>query len=243
MSLHDEYVESGNKLFRARGYLPLLFLPVILFTLRHYHFLAGSRTIDGTWETACVFVSLLGLFTRMMVAGYTRGQTSGRNVKEQEAGSLNTTGLYSIVRHPLYVGNFLIWLGIAAFVHSIGLILVFALAFWLYYERIMFAEEDFLRRQFGGEFAAWARRTPAFLPRLRGWRSPDAPLSWRRILKREYSSFLAIPLAFTVLDLVIDAFAGEKNFEMDLSWKVFLSFGMTSYLVLRWAKKRGLLSR
>src|SRR5262245_37019772 len=137
MSLHDEYVKSGNKLFRTRGYLPLLFVPVILFTLRHYQFLGRSRQIDGRWEAVCVFVSLFGLGIRMMVAGYTRGQTSGRNTKEQEAGALNTTGLYSIVRHPLYVGNFLMWLGIAAFAHSVSLVLIFVLAFWLYYERIM----------------------------------------------------------------------------------------------------------
>lgn len=242
MSLHEEYVKSGNKLFQARGYLPLLFVPVILFTLHRYQFLGGSRQIDGTWEAVCVFVSLSGLFLRMMVAGYTRGQTSGRNTKEQEAGSLNTTGLYSIVRHPLYVGNFLMWLGIAAFVHSISLVLIFVLAFWLYYERIMFAEEEFLRRRFGEAFVVWARRTPAFVPRLRGWKAPDVPISWKRILKREYSSLLAISLGFAVLDLVIDAFAGEKKIEMDLSWKVFLSFSVTSYLVLRWAKKRGLLS-
>jgi protein-S-isoprenylcysteine O-methyltransferase Ste14 len=241
MPLHDEYVTSGNKLFRARGYLPLLFLPAIVLTLRHYQYLEGSRTIDGIWEAACVLVSLLGLLLRMMVAGYTRGQTSGRNTKEQEAGSLNTTGLYSIVRHPLYLGNFLIWLGIAAFEHSASLVLVFVLAFWVYYERIMFAEEDFLRRRFGAPFALWARRTPAFIPRLDGWRTPDVPMSWRRILKREHSTLLAISLGFAVLDLVIDAFVGER-LELDLSWKVFLSLSVMSYLVLRLAKKRGLLS-
>ena len=36
---------------------------------------------------------------------YTKN-TSGRNTHDQVADSLNTSGIYSIVRHPLYVGNF-----------------------------------------------------------------------------------------------------------------------------------------
>ncbi|MGB8874133.1 MAG: hypothetical protein WCC75_12145, partial [Desulfobaccales bacterium] len=39
--------------------------------------------------------------------------TSGRNTQGQVAETLNTTGIYSLVRNPLYLGNFLIWLGLS----------------------------------------------------------------------------------------------------------------------------------
>ena len=49
---------------------------------------------------------------------------------------------------------------------SIGLV------FWLYYERIMLAEEEFLRARYGKAFDDWAARTPAFLPNFRHWVPP-----------------------------------------------------------------------
>ena len=63
--------------------------------------------------------------------------------------TLNTSGLYSVVRHPLYLGNYLMWLGVALFSRTWWAPVIVSLVFWLYYERIMFAEEEFLRRQFG----------------------------------------------------------------------------------------------
>jgi protein-S-isoprenylcysteine O-methyltransferase Ste14 len=241
MSLYDEYVQSGNRLFRARSYLPLLLLPGIALALRHYHYLGHSHAIDGVWEGACVSISFLGLLLRMAVAGSTVGQTSGRNTEGQEAASLNTRGLYSVVRHPLYLANFLIWLGIGAFAHSIVLVVVLVLAFWLYYERIMFAEESFLRERFGAAFIEWAKRTPAFVPAPRLWQAADTPLSWKRMLKREHSTLLSISVAFAVMDVVSDAAAGGRP-DLDLSWTVLLAFSAVSYVILRTAKKRGYLS-
>ena len=73
--------------------------------------------------------------------------TSGRNTSEgQVADTINQTGMYSMVRHPLYVGNFIMWLGIALFTASIWFVLLFIAVYWLYYERIMYAEEQFMRR-------------------------------------------------------------------------------------------------
>ena len=102
--------------------------------------------------------------------------TSRRNTGRPQAETLNTTGLYSVVRHPLYLGNYLMWLGVALFPGAWWAPVIVSLVFWLYYERIMFAEEEFLRRQFGEHYTAWAAATPAFLPRLGRWRSPGRTL-------------------------------------------------------------------
>jgi protein-S-isoprenylcysteine O-methyltransferase Ste14 len=71
------------------------------------------------------------------------------------------TGAYSIARHPIYFGNFFIGLGFALYCASFWVVAVFVLLFWVYYERIMFAEEEFLRRTFGKAYESWAARTPA----------------------------------------------------------------------------------
>ena len=100
--------------------------------------------------------------------GFVPKDTSQRNTGRPQAAALNTTGLYSLVRHPLYVGNYLMWLGVALFTGAWWAPVIVSLVFWLYYERIMFAEEEFLRRRFGGDYTAWASTVPAFLPRCAG---------------------------------------------------------------------------
>ena len=95
--------------------------------------------------------------------------TSSRDTRALRAPSLNTTGMYSIVRHPLYLGAGLMWIGIAMSLRVWWLVAIVALAYWLYVERLMIVEEAFLAEQFPVEFPRWASRTRAFLPRPSDW--------------------------------------------------------------------------
>lgn len=238
MALQDEFVRTGTTLFRWRSYLPLAFLPVLVWALRGF----SRGSIDDHWgegwELFCLAISLSGLAVRAATVGQTPHRTSGRNTREQVADALNTTGVYSLVRHPLYLGNFLSWLGIVLFPQDALVALVAVLAFALYYERIMFAEEKFLSDRFHGEFHDWAARTPAFLPKLRGWRRSPVPFSWKMVLRREYSGLFAIVVTFTALDVMRGYF--ERGWiRLEPGWAVFLAAGTAVYVALRWAKKNG----
>ena len=83
---------------------------------------------------------------------------------------------------------------------------MFILIFGLYYERIMFAEEEFLRNKFGKQFEEWAENTPAFIPNLSEWKPPSLPFSIRPVLKKEYQGFFAIIAIFTFLEVIGDLF-------------------------------------
>src|SRR5262249_14353626 len=187
-------------LFRRRSYLPLVLLGVCLYALRGYQYPGHSARLDTLLEVFCLLVSFFGLAIRILTIGHAPARTSGRNTREQIADTLNTTGLYSVVRHPLYLGNFIIWLGIVRFAHLWWLVLIYVLAFWLYYERIMFAEESFLRDKFGAEFTTWAATTPAFIPRLHGYVRPQLPFSVRTAFKKEYNGAFAIIVVLFVLE-------------------------------------------
>ncbi|NOZ25886.1 MAG: DUF1295 domain-containing protein [Nitrospirae bacterium] len=239
MSLQRELKRHGDFLFRHRSYIPVLFLPVLLLALKNSEYIEQyfGDTIEDIWELCCIGISFAGLLVRGITVGYVPEGTSGRNTKQQKASCLNTTGMYSLVRHPLYLGNFLIMLGMTMFTQVWWLMLISILAFWLYYERIMFAEEEFLKEKFGDLFLEWAENTPAFLPRIQGWRKPDLPFSLRTVLKREYTGFFVITSAFTFLEVVGDAI-GEHEFEFDDGWKVFFVVGLTVYVTLRTIKKR-----
>ncbi len=200
MALIEEWERRGQQLFRWRGQLPVLFLVTELL------FLWLAPVKDDPlffWRSlGYLFVSLVGFLVRIQTVGHAYERTSGRNREEQVADALNTSGWYSMVRHPLYLGNFLMWLGLVLFTENVWFILFFILLYWLYYERIMFAEEAFLRKKFGERYLEWSERTPAFLPRFRNYRKADTPFNTRRVLRAEYHILLEIPGGFLLLDIV-----------------------------------------
>ncbi len=234
MALREEFEHSGNWLFRWRSYLPLVFILLFFIALTDFRY-----SVEGhAWEFFCMAISFSGLGIRMYAVGCAPRGTSGRNVKEQRADVLNNTGIYSIVRHPLYLGNFVIWFGIIFSVKLWWFMAVALLVFWLYYERIMFAEEEFLRKKFGDEFLKWANATPAFFPtKFQNWRKPSLPFEWKNALRREYSGFFAIISVFSLLELVKSRIA-EGEFVFDPIWVGIFLFGLAVYSTLIFLKKK-----
>lgn len=233
MALREELERTGGWLFRWRSFLPLALLVPLLIELRAEGTPTGRPHV--LWEVCCMAVSLGGLAVRIATVGHAPARTSGRNTHSQKADVLNVTGMYSVVRHPLYLGNFLMWLGIALLTMKWRFVVIFALAFWVYYERIMIAEEGFLRSKFGDAFSEWAASTPAFIPRITQWQPPSLPFCLKTVLKREYTGFFAIAIGFNAVKLVQQANAGRIDLEPHFS--ILGCMGLFAYAVLRTAKK------
>lgn len=212
-------------------------IAILLSASRKFDPSGHSETFDRWWQVFCLAVSFFGLGIRAFTIGYVPSGTSGRNTHGQVAECLNTSGIYSIVRHPLYLGNFVVWLGIALFAQVWWLAVICVLVFWLYYERIMYAEEAYLRGKFGKDFDAWAENTPAFIPRFKNWRKPNLPFSLRNVLRREYNGFFTIIITMFVLEIAGNLSAEGKP-DVDLMWGVLLAVGIMVWMVLRTLKKR-----
>jgi protein-S-isoprenylcysteine O-methyltransferase Ste14 len=237
MALREDFEDSGYWLFRWRSYLPLAGLAVILLGLREYEYPGHSETLDHLWEVGCLVVSFAGLAIRSYTIGHTPKGTSGRNTEKQVADTLNTAGAYSLVRNPLYLGNFFMGLGVVLFAHLWWLTLIYILAFWLYYERIIFAEEAYLRDKFGAEYLAWADRTPVIIPSFRNYKKPELPFSFKNVLRREYNGFFAVIVCLFLFETLGELFA-EWRLEFDSGWIVALVVGFLVWLTLRTLKKR-----
>jgi protein-S-isoprenylcysteine O-methyltransferase Ste14 len=236
MALREEFERTGNWLFRWRSYVPLLLIGLFLPALYGYEHPGHSQRLDHVWEAICLMVSFLGLGIRVVTIGHTPKGTSGRNTRKQVAERLNTTGIYSIVRNPLYLGNFFMWLGIALFVHDLWLTVIYVLLFWLYYERIIFAEETYLRDKFGDEFLEWADRTPVIIPAFGQYRKPELPMSLKNVLRREYNGFFAMILTLFMFE-TFGELASEGRLECDPGWLLLLGTSFGIWLTLRTLKK------
>ncbi len=237
MAQTEEFKRAGSWLFRWRSFLPFLTIPLFLIAFKNFTFLEGSHTLDILWEVLCFAVTFLGFGIRIYTVGHTPKGTSGRRTRRQKAEVLNTTGIYSVVRHPLYLGNFLIWFGVSLFIRSFFFSLAAILLFLLYYERIIFAEEDFLREKFGQAFNDWAERTPVFFLRLKNWQKPSLPFSLKTVLKREYTAFFVITATFTCLEVIGD-FYYKGKWQISWFYLILFCFGLVVYIILLTLKKK-----
>lgn len=249
MALVEELEKQGNWLFRYRGTLPLIILGVglIVFVAQILYpemNMFSNLSNDTGWIAVCLCVALFGQFIRIYTVGHTPRNTSGRNVAKQVAETLNTTGMYSMVRHPLYVGNFFMWLGPAMLTANAWFVVSFVLFYWVYYERIMFAEEQFLRRKFGDYYVDWSMNRPAFVPRLSAFKKPDLPFSLKKVIKKEKDGIAATFAVFAIFNIIAAYLGDAQGYHLNMIYAalVFVALNLVIKVIKRktnWLHEEG----
>lgn len=239
MLLGEKMAKGGDRLFRWRSYVLLIFAPLMLLSFPQGEVV--ERLVGDPWDNRYEFVAIaivaIGLVLRAFTVGFVPAGTSGRNTTGQLASELNTTGIYSLTRNPLYLANCITYLGIFLFSQNFYLTLALALFLVIYYERIILAEEMFLSERFGKEYVDWATEVPVFLPRLSGWSAPSLPFSLRSVLRREYSGWFAAVLVLFIIDSGLTILSENESW-FDPGWLVALAAAAIIYLLLRTAKKK-----
>ena len=85
----------------------------------------------------------------------------------QQSRELATTGPYSYVRHPQYVGFILVMLGFLVQWPTLLTLAMFPVLVWMYV-RLARQEEREARAEFGEDYDRYAAGIPAWFPRLEG---------------------------------------------------------------------------
>lgn len=231
MALYQSITKNGANLFRHRSFIPLILYPLAIITI-----FAEKNSILSTNELLlsliCITISMLGLIIRALVIGYVPPNTSGRNRHNQKANTLNKTGIYSAVRHPLYLGNFFMWLGIILYVGHFWFAIVCILLFWLYYERIMLTEEKFLIEKFGDSYHEWAQETPPFIPNLMKWKHPALPFSLKKVIRREHRGLVAVLISMGLIH-AIKTYAVYETFNIHQFWLITTVASVCLFIFLR----------
>jgi len=203
-------IANGHRLFKSRSLVPFALLPVVILALPDSSRAArqlGDASVLVQW--LAIAVAFTGLLIRCAAVAYAPDGTSSRDTRALRAPSLNTTGMYSIVRHPLYLGAGLMWIGIAMSLRVWWLVAIVALAYWLYVERLMVVEEAFLAENFPLEFARWASHTRAIVPALSGWTPSTGRFQIKR-LSSEHNGLLTIGVAFPLLQALENLWLDHK---------------------------------
>ena len=241
MTLINSFDKNGKFLFRYRGQLPLLFfvLALPITYCYDYDFLISYPSLKSFVFILSCLVFVLGHLLRIIIIGYCDEHTSGRNRHEQVAHHLNTKGWYSMVRHPLYFANFLIWIGLSFYLANPMLSLVLCLCYWLYYERIMFMEENFLFNKFGNEFQIWANKVPSFFPNVFLYEKSPNKFSLKTVCANEYPSIVSTATSLLIL-IIFRRFSMEGS-EIWLWSDVYFAISILVFgLSFRWIKHRTL---
>jgi protein-S-isoprenylcysteine O-methyltransferase Ste14 len=159
----------------------------------------------------------LGEFVRLWAAGHLH--------KNDE---LTVSGPYAFVKNPLYIGTFLISVGMCVLAARtpvgviyidyinwvlLGLFLLTFIAYYVPYKRKR--EGDRLRRIFGEAWDAYDQRVPDYLPKLVPYRPSDAPSvrwSWAAVCRNSEQwtavAVTALVLAITFNEHLIPLFSG-----------------------------------
>ncbi len=212
MVLKDRFQKDGNFLFRYRSYLPLFIIPAFILCLLSFEqylispLFAYMEGYNVLLVLLALIVGILGQVIRALVAGYVPQGTSGRNTHAQVTQTLNTTGMYSICRNPLYLGNFFMWLSPVLLLGNWLFVVCFVLGFWLYYERIIYAEESFLTQKFQQTYLDWASSTPAFIPKFSSYTKSSLDFSIKTMILREYHSIFGLTSSLFFVHYIIAAY-------------------------------------
>lgn len=178
----------GAVLFRNRSWLPVPFVLVAL--------LAPAHANGWNWVIGVVPI-VIGEWIRL--AGVAAAGTVTRR-RSRDVQRLVTYGIFGWVRNPLYVGNFLIWMGFVVISGVLWFLPIAILLFAVEYSLIVSYEEGVLETTFGQEYLDYKATTPRWIPRPPRQRE-SGPHVWREAWRSETSTFLqyaALVVAFGI---------------------------------------------
>ena len=178
----------GAMLFRNRSWLPVIFIGVPL--------LVPAPMSATLWIIGAICV-VAGEWIRL--AGVAAAGTVTRR-RSRTVQRLVTYGIFGWLRNPLYVGNFLIWMGFTIISGVLWFLPIAIVIFAIEYSLIVRYEEGVLESIFGAEYLAYKQSTPRWIPRPP---KSDAtgPHNWGEAWRSEVSTFVqyaVLVVAFVV---------------------------------------------
>jgi protein-S-isoprenylcysteine O-methyltransferase Ste14 len=158
--------------------------------------------------------------------------------------ALTTSGPYSLVRNPLYLGTILITMGFMIMLNTAYAGLIFVIILLAVYYRTIKSEEKALTARFGQAYLDYKRKVPMLMPTVFRYKAGEKwPFSFKRIIEnKEYKLFI------WVINIVI-IFRLKGYFLIDhesMDMKKMLLIGLFVFLaaidiggeIVKWHKRK-----
>jgi protein-S-isoprenylcysteine O-methyltransferase Ste14 len=158
---------------------------VILFSL------AKDNELSPAWFIPGAAAAFLGEWLRLWAAGHLR--------KNKQ---LTTTGPYSYVKNPLYIGMLLITIGYSAMAQNIYILLGGFVWFFIYYAPYKKKQEnEKLVSSFGDAWTVYDKAVPDYLPRFSPWQGRGTNRWSYEVVKEnsEHETAVGVFIGFAVL--------------------------------------------
>lgn len=185
-------MDLREKIFNYRSYtpIPLAIAVIILAETTIWSFLLGF------------LLALLGEIIRIWGVSYAGSAT--RTTSSAGGEVLVTNGAYAYIRNPLYLGNFILSLGICimAWAWMPWMLFLYIALFSFQYGLIISLEEEYLRKQFGKLYQDYCQNVPRFFPQIKPYQNRgNIPSNIKKALESEKST-LANIVVFSLIILL-----------------------------------------
>lgn len=149
-------------IFRTRGIYMFIAITGSIILKNH----SGGNTPLPLFVAGVTLMAAVQAF-RIYAASYLWGRQA---VARVEAEFLCTSGPYAYTRNPLYLGNFIIGLGVCIAINEWYAYALFITSFAFVYSIVIPYEERFLQEKFGDNYLEYKAKTGKLLPVLRGYK-------------------------------------------------------------------------
>ncbi len=148
-------------------WLPLLVAALLLgsgewfgHSLLREQFVPHTTLVYSVGLTVCVSGAVLAIVSRVLL-----GRNWSATVELKQEHELITAGPYGLIRHPIYTGFVLLFLGNAIMVGDWRGLLAVAIVFVSFWRKLRL-EESWLGTHFGETYRQYQARTKALIPKI-----------------------------------------------------------------------------
>jgi len=198
---------------RIKKWFKLRFL--ILYPLGVWAVISSYSTDESIIRS--IWIILLGL-----------GIRSWANCYAIKVEKLTTSGPYAYIRHPLYLGSFLVMVGflIMLNVNWIGIILFVLVVIGIAYKMTVREEERILIDKFGNEYIKYQRSVPAFFPTVFPFKGGQkwGPSSERYFRSQEYKLIIWMIILVIIFYLKGEFIVEQENVDSKSIFLIIVAF-------------------
>lgn len=151
---------TGEHAFSDMGQLILLVVFLVIWIADSFVFKYSTFLTQYVSNYIRVPIALIVLIISGLLAGFGLNTVFGKTREEPQ---VITTGVFSIVRHPIYLGSILLYFGFILLSLSLLSVLVWILILVFYY-MISRYEERLLIQRFGSVYEEYKKKVPMLFP-------------------------------------------------------------------------------